>query len=391
LENFTFHNPTRIVFGKGTEDKVGTEVKRHTSKVLLHYGTGSIIKSGLYQKVIDSLSKSGIEYIELPGAMPNPRLSLVQEGIDICKKEKIGFILAVGGGSAIDSAKAIAVGTCYEGNVWDFFDQKAQPVEALGVGVILTIPAAGSEMSNSMVITNEDGWFKRGCTTEIVRPKFAIMNPEITCTLSDYQTVCGIADIMAHVMERYFTNSTNVDFTDRLCEATMRAVIHNALLVLNNPHDYNARAEIMWAGTIAHNDLLSCGRIGDWSSHQIEHELSGIYDVPHGAGLSVVFPAWMKYVYRHDVTRFAQFAVRVFGVDYSFASPEVTALEGIGRLKQFFKSIGLPVSLKELDIQDDRLEEMAQKCKIVNKQEGTIGNFVKLNQQDILNILKSAL
>ena len=238
---------------------------------------------------------------------------------------------------------------------------------------------------------NEDGWFKRGCTTEIVRPKFAIMNPEITCTLSDYQTVCGIADIMAHVMERYFTNSTNVDFTDRLCEATMRAVIHNALLVLNNPHDYNARAEIMWAGTIAHNDLLSCGRIGDWSSHQIEHELSGIYDVPHGAGLSVVFPAWMKYVYRHDVTRFAQFAVRVFGVDYSFASPEVTALEGIGRLKQFFKSIGLPVSLKELDIQDDRLEEMAQKCKIVNKQEGTIGNFVKLNQQDILNILKSAL
>jgi len=391
LENFTFHNPTHIIFGKGAEDKVGTEVKRYTSKVLLHYGTGSIIKSGVYQKIIDSLSESGISYIELPGAMPNPRLSLVREGVDICKKENIGFILAVGGGSAIDSAKAIAVGACYNGDVWDFFDQKAQPDKALGVGVVLTIPAAGSEMSNSMVITNENGWHKRGSTTEIIRPVFAIMNPELTYTLSDYQTVCGIADILAHVLERYFTNSTNVDFTDRLCEATMRAVIHNAPLVLKDPSDYNARAEIMWAGTIAHNDFLSTGRIGDWASHQIEHELSGIYDVPHGAGLAVVFPAWMKYVYQHDVRRFAQFAARVFGVDYSFVSPEITALEGIDRLKQFFSILGLPVSLKELEIPDDRLEEMAQKCKKVNKQEGTIGNFVKLNQQDILNILKSAL
>lgn len=391
MENFTFHNPTRIIFGRGTEEKVGSEVKRHASKVLLHYGTGSIIKSGLYQKVIDSLSESGVEYIELPGAMPNPRLSLVREGINLCKKEKIGFILAVGGGSAIDSAKAIAVGSCYQGDVWDFFDQNEQPVEALGLGVVLTIPAAGSEMSNSMVITNEDGWYKRGCVAEIVRPMFAIMNPEITYTLSDYQTVCGIADILAHVLERYFTNSTNVDFTDRLCEATLRTVIYNAPLVLKNPYDYHARAEIMWAGTIAHNNFLNTGRIGDWASHQIEHELSGIYDVPHGAGLAVVFPAWMKYVYRHDVTRFAQFAARVFGVDYSFVSPEITALEGIDRLKQFFMNIGLPVSLKELGIWDDRLEEMAQKCKKTNKQEGTIGNFAKLNQQDILNILKSAL
>jgi len=391
VENFTFHNPTRIIFGKGTEAEVGTETKNYANKVLLHYGAGSIIKSGLYKKVIDSLSESGVDYIELPGAMPNPRLSLVLKGIDICKKEKIKFVLAVGGGSAIDSAKAIAVGACYQGDVWDFFDQKASPTEALGLGVVLTIPAAGSEMSNSMVITNENGWYKRGCTTEAVRPKFAIMNPEITYSLSSYQTVCGVADIMAHVMERYFTNSTDVDFTDRLCEATLRTIVHNAPLVLKNPSDYNSRAEIMWAGTIAHNDLLSCGRIGDWSSHQIEHELSGIYDVPHGAGLSVVFPAWMKYVYQHDVRRFAQFAVRVFGADYSYTCPEITALKGIDQLQHFFSSIGLPVSLRELGIPADRLEEMAQKCKVTDKHSKTIGNFVKLNQQDILNILKSAL
>jgi len=391
LENFIFHNPTCIIFGKAAEEKVGVEVRNHASKILLHYGTGSIAKSGLYQKIANSLKEAGVDFIELSGALPNPRLSLVREGIDICKKEKIGFILAVGGGSAIDSAKAIAVGACYQGDVWDFFNQKANPTEALGVGVVLTIPAAGSEMSNSMVITNEDGWYKRGCTSDIVRPKFAMMNPELTYTLSDYQTVCGIADILAHVLERYFTNSTNVDFTDRLCEATLRTVIQNSPLVLKNPSDYNARAEIMWAGTIAHNDILGTGRIGDWASHQIEHELSGIYDVPHGAGLAVIFPAWMKYVYQHDVRRFAQFAVRVFGVDYSYSSPEVTALEGIDRLKQFFASVGLPVSLKELGIPDDRLEEMAQKCKKTDGQVSVVGNFVKLNQQDILKILKLAL
>jgi len=391
LENFVFHNPTRILFGKDQESKVGEEVKKLSKKVLLHYGTGSIKKIGLYDTVVKSLNASGVDFVELGGAVPNPRLALVQEGIKICKSEKIDFILAVGGGSAIDSAKAIAVGACYSGDVWDFFDGKAVPKDALGVGVVLTIPAAGSEMSNSMVVTNEDGWYKRGCSTELIRPRFAIMNPELTFSLTNYATVCGVADIMAHVFERYFTNVPNVDFTDRLCEATLRTVIHNTPLILKNPNDYNARAELMWAGTVAHNDLLSCGRIGDWASHQIEHELSGIYDVPHGAGLAVVFPAWMRYVYKHDIDRFVQFAVRVFGVDCSFKDPETTALEGISRLKQFYRSVGLPVSLAELEIPADRLEEMAQKCKKTGDKNGTVGSFVKLTQEDILNLLKSAL
>ncbi len=391
MENFIFYNPTRILFGKGTEDQVGIEVKKHATKALFHYGSGSIVKTGLYDKVVKSLVAAGVEFVELPGVQPNPRLSLVRRGVDLCKRERIDFILAVGGGSVIDSAKAIAVGACYQGDVWDFFDRKVVPTQALGLGVVLTIPAAGSEASNSMVITNEDGWYKRGYGTDLIRPKFAIMNPEATFTLSKYQTACGIADIMAHVMERYFTNSTDVDLTDRLCEATLQTVIHNAPLVLQNPNNYNTRAEIMWASTIAHNGILGTGRIGDWATHMIEHELSGIYDVPHGAGLAVVFPAWMKYVYRHDIARFAQFAVRVWNAEYSFASPEITAIEGINRLKEFFRSIGLPVSLKELSIPDDRLAEMAAKCKNFDTTADTIGNFVKLNHQDILHILKSAL
>ncbi len=387
MENFDFISPTKIIFGKGTEKRVGEETLKHSKnkKILLHYGGGSIKKTGLYDKVVKSLNESGIEYIELSGVQPNPRLSLVKEGIKICRENDINFILAVGGGSTIDSSKAIGVGVPYNRDVWDFYSGKAEPEESIPVGVVLTIAAAGSEASNSSVITNEDGWYKRGLNNDIIRPKFAIMNPELTFTLPPYQTVCGVADIMAHIMERYFTNTLNVELTDRLCEATLKTVINNAPIVLEEPDNYNARAEIMWAGTIAHNGLLNTGRIGDWTSHQIEHELSGIYDIAHGAGLAIVFPAWMKYVYKHNINRFAQFATRVWDVEYSFGSPEKTVLEGINRLEKFFKEIGFPTTLKEADIPEDRLKEMADKCKMTNGD--TVGNFVKLTKDDVLNIL----
>lgn len=388
MENFRFSQPTDIIFGQGTETQVGDEVKKHGSKVLLHYGGGSIERSGLKDKIVSSLKAAGVEYYELGGVKPNPRVSLVRQGIKMCQEKGIDFILAVGGGSVIDSGKAIAIGVKYNGDVWDFYTGKAQVKEALPVGVVLTIPAAGSEASRGSVVTNEEGWYKRACNHELMRPKFALMNPEITFTLPPYQTACGAADIMAHVMERYFTNVSNVDFTDRLCEATLRTIIHNVPIALENPEDYGARAEVMWAGTVAHNDLLSTGRIGDWASHQIEHELSGIYDIAHGAGLAIVFPAWMKYVYKHDIQRFAQFAVRVWNVEYDFNDPERTALEGIDRLTHFFSSIGLPTTLKEADIPEDRLEEMAAKC--TNNDQNTQGSFVKLGQADVLSILKLA-
>ncbi|HHV98261.1 MAG TPA: iron-containing alcohol dehydrogenase [Clostridiaceae bacterium] len=388
MNNFVFQNATKIIFGKATENQVGAETAKYSKKVLLHYGGGSIKKSGLYDRVIKSLRDAGVEYIELSGVQPNPRLSLVREGIELCRKNNIEFILAVGGGSVIDSAKAISIGIHYDGDVWDFYAGKAKVEKAIPVGVVLTIPAAGSESSGSSVITNEDGWYKRGVTSVLMRPKFAILNPELTFTLPPYQTACGTADIMAHIMERYFTNVKNVDLTDRLCEATLKTMIKNVPIALKEPENYDARAEIMWAGTIAHNDLLDTGRIGDWASHDIEHEISGIYDIAHGAGLAIVFPAWMKYVYKHDIDRFAQFAVRVWNVDMDFASPERTALEGIERLKGFFRQIGLPVSLRDANIGDDRLEEMADKRTDFGKE--TIGNFVELNREDVLNILKLA-
>lgn len=390
MDNFEFLSPTKIIFGKGTENQVGQEIKKcGAKKVLFHYGGGSIKRSGLYDKIVASLKEAGIDFIELGGVQPNPRVSLVREGIKLCRDNSIDFILAVGGGSVIDSSKAIGVGVPYSGDVWDFYAGKAEPKETLPVGVVLTIPAAGSEASKSSVLTNEDGWYKRGLNVEIIRPKFAIMNPELTFTLPPYQTVCGASDIMAHIMERYFTYTPHVDLTDRLCEGTLKTVIKNLPIVLEQPDNYDARAEIMWASTIAHNDLLSTGRVGDWASHGIEHELSGIYDVPHGAGLAVVFPAWMKYVYKEGVDKFVQFAVRVWNVDMDFEDPERTALAGIDRLKAFYKSVGLPTSLKELNIPDDRLEEMADKCTAGDTQ--TTGNFKKLGKQDVLNILKMML
>ena len=388
MEDFTFLSPTKIIFGRGTENQVGAETRKHAKKALLHYGSGSIKKTGLYDRVTKSLKDAGVDFVELSGVKPNPRLSLVHEGIQLCREKKIDFILAVGGGSVIDSAKAIALGVPYSGDVWDFFEEKAVPETSLPVGVILTLPASGSEASKSCVITNENGWLKRGLNTEVNRPVFAIMNPELTFTLPPYQTACGAVDIMAHVMERYFTNVRHADYTDRLCEATLKTIIKHVPIVLDEPENYNARAEIMWAGTLAHNDLVGTGRIGDWASHMIEHELSAIYDIAHGAGLAVVFPAWMKYVYRHDIQRFVQFATRVWNVEQDFADPERTALEGIRRTEEFFRSIGLSTHLGELGIPDDRFSEMAEKCK---KTDGsTVGNFVKLNKGDIVNILNLA-
>lgn len=387
MNDFFFQCPTRIIFGKGTENQVGNEVKQYGCKVLLHYGGGSIKKTGLYDRVIKSLKDAGLEILEYPGALPNPRLKMVYEGIKLCRENKIDFILAVGGGSAIDSAKAIALGVPYDGDVWDFFIDKAKPNAVLPLGVILTLPATGSEASNSCVITNEDGWFKRGLSTDYNRPKFAIMNPELTYTLPSFQTASGAADIMAHVMERYITNTPHADLTDRLSEATLRTVIKYAPIVLKEPENYDARAEIMWAGTIAHNGLLGTGRQEDWASHKIEHELSGIYDVTHGAGLSVVFPAWMKYVYKNNINMFVQFASRVWDVEIDLKNPEATALEGIRRLEEFFKSIGLPTRLSGLGINDDsRFEEMAEKC----VKYGPVGGFVKIHKEDVINILNLA-
>jgi alcohol dehydrogenase len=386
MDNFVFENATKIIFGKGTEKQVGAELGGY-HKVLLHYGSGSILKSGLYDSVIQSLREAGIDWVELGGVKPNPALSLVYEGIRICREQAVDMILAVGGGSVIDSAKAIALGACYAGDVWDYYMHRASnPAAVLPVGVILTIAAAGSESSDGSVITKEDEQLKRAFGCALMHPKFAILNPELTYTLPAYQTACGLADITAHILERYFTRTQGVDLTDRLCEAALKTIINYGPRVLANPTDYEARAEILWVGTIAHNGLLGTGRSGDWGSHMIEHEISGIYDVAHGAGLAVVFPAWMKYVYREEITRFVQFAVRVWDVDYAFGEPERIALEGIERMKQFFHAIGMPVSLQELGVADDRLDEMAEK----GTRFGPLGGFKKLYQEDVLNILTLA-
>lgn len=388
MQNFTFKSPTKIIFGKDTENLLGKEIKQYSSKVLLCYGGGSIKKTGLYDKVINSLKESNVDYVELSGIRPNPRLSLVYQGIKLCRENNINFIVGVGGGSVIDTAKAIAVGVPYHGDVWDFYTGKEKVTKALPVGDVLTIPATGTEASNSSVITKEEGLYKKGINSDLIRPVFSILNPELTYTLPAYQTACGACDMMAHIMERYFTNEPNVDLTDRLSEAALKTIINNTPLVLKDPENYNARAEIMWAGTLAHNGLMGTGRVEDWASHKIEHELSAIYDIAHGAGLSIVFPAWMKYVYKHNIKRFVQFAVRVWDVNLSFDNEEAIALEGIRRITEFFKSIGLPVTLTDAGIPQDRIEEMADKC--TSSDTKTWGNFVTLRKQDIINIYKLA-
>ena len=388
MENFEFRNPTKILFGRGTEEKVGDEVAAYSKNILLHFGGGSIKASGLYDRVTASLKKAGVAWVELGGVKPNPRLSLVYEGIKLCKEHKLGLILAVGGGSVIDSAKSIAMGALIEGDVWDFYLGKGAPVAALPVGTVLTIPAAGSEASTGTVITNEAGWLKRAVNSELIYPRFSILNPELAFSLPKFQVACGTADIMAHLMERYFTNVSHVAFTDRLLEATMKTIISQAPLVLSNPQDYDAWSELMWAGTIAHNNLLNTGRVGDWASHDIEHEISGIYDVAHGAGLAVVFPAWMKYVFQHDLNRFVQWSVRVWNVELDVFNPEAVARAGIEKLEAFFRSLGLGTKLADLGVQGDRIDEMAGKCTDGNTR--TVGNFVKLDREAVRKILLMA-
>jgi alcohol dehydrogenase YqhD (iron-dependent ADH family) len=388
MDNFTFHNPTRILFGRGMENAIGAEVARYSRRILLHFGGGSIKTSGLYNRVVASLSAAGVDWVELGGVKPNPRLSLVNEGIALCRQHRLDFVLAVGGGSAIDSAKAIAMGAANEGDVWDYFIGKRELEKALPVATILTIPAAGSESSTASVVTNEDGWVKRGFNSELLYPKFSILNPELAFTLPAFQVACGSADIMSHLMERYFTNTKNVAFIDRLLEATMKTVIAQAPKVLAKPDDYDAWSELMWAGAIAHNNLLNTGRVGDWGSHDIEHEISGIYDVAHGAGLAVVFPAWMKHVLHQDLDRFVQWSVRVWNVELDIFDKEATARAGVARLEAFFQSIGLGTRLPSLGVGTDRIDEMAEKC--TDGGTRTVGNFVKLDTPQVARILRLA-
>jgi alcohol dehydrogenase YqhD (iron-dependent ADH family) len=390
MDNFTFYSPTYFVFGRGTENEAAHYVTRFGgTKVLIHYGGGSVKRSGLLDRVKASLEASDIPYIELGGAMPNPRSGLVYEGIDLCRKEGVDFILAVGGGSAIDSAKAIAAGVPYDGDFWDFYSKDMVITEALPVGTILTLAAAGSEGSSSSVITHEDGMLKRGASGDAIRPVFSILNPELTFTLPPEQTANGVADIMAHVFERYFTNTKDVEVTDRLCEAVLLTMIKESPKAIKNPEDYGARANIMWAGMVAHNNLCGVGREQDWSSHGMEHELSALYDVAHGAGLAVMFPAWMKYVMKHDVNRFAQIAVRVWGCHMDYDNPENTALEGIKRLEEFWGSLSLPLNFRELGAKEEDIPFMV---KNIGLKEGEhMGSFVPLYNEDIEKIYRLAL
>ena len=315
--NFEYYSPTKVIFGKDTDKQVGAlVVDQKCKKVLIHYGGGSVIRSGLMKRVTDTLDAAGITYIMLGGAVPNPHLGLVYEGIELCKKEGVDFILAVGGGSAIDSAKAIGYGVTNEGDVWDFYDYKREAKACLPIGVILTLAATGSEMSDSSVITKEEGLVKRGYSSDYSRPKFAIMNPELTMTLPDYQTACGCTDIMMHTMERYFTQGGNMEITDAIAEGLLRTVMNNAKILVKDPKNYEARAEVMWAGSLAHNDLTGCGNDGgDWMTHKLEHELGGLYDVAHGAGLAAIWGSWARYVYKNCLPRFKKFALNVMGVE----------------------------------------------------------------------------
>ena len=391
MNNFDWYAPTHIVFGRGTESEVSSLLKSSKcNRVLLHYGSGSVIRTGLLGKIKSSLENACIDYIELGGVVANPRLSLVYEGIELAKSKGVDFILAVGGGSVIDSAKAIAYGAAADFDVWDLYDRKRTPESALPVGVVLTIAAAGSEMSNSSVITNEDGGIKRGYSNNMVRPKFAILNPELTMTLPDFQTACGCTDIMMHTMERYFTSAGNMELTDGIAEALLRTVIKNALILVEDPKNYEARAEVMWAGSLSHNGLTGCGNGGDdFATHRIEHEISGMFDVAHGAGLAAIWGSWARYVLDDCLPRFKQFATNVWNVEDSGDCREV-ALEGIARTEGFFKSIGMPISLNDFgfEITDEVIDELADKCeKAVG---GKVGAAKVLYRDDFKKIYRMA-
>ena len=381
MNNFVFYSPTEFVFGKATEMQVGALARKHGArKVMIVYGGGSVVRSGLLDRVKQSLQEAGIEYCLMGGVQPNPVDTKVYEGIEFCRREKAGMLLPVGGGSVIDTAKAIAAGVLYEGDFWDFYIGKAKVTKALKVAVVLTIPAAGSEGSGNTVITKLDGLQKLSLRVpEVLRPVFSIMNPELTYTLPPFQTACGVADMMAHIMERYFTNTQEVEIGDRLCEGTLMAIINEAPKVMRNPEDYGARANLMWAGMIAHNGTCGVGCEEDWASHFLEHEISAIYGVTHGAGLSVIFPAWMTWMVEHNVGKIAQYAVRVWGVPES-EDKKAVALEGIGKLKAFFSSLGLPVTFKELAVENPDIDRLADS---LHRNKGElVGNYVKLTKQD---------
>ena len=386
MENFTFYSPTFFVFGKETENQAGAYVKRFGgTKVLIHYGGKSAKSSGLLDRVEKSLDAENIPYVSLGGVKPNPRSGLVYEGIELCKKEKVDFVLAVGGGSVIDSAKAIAAGVVYDGDFWDFYSGK--PIEnALPIGTVLTIAAAGSEGSPDSVITKEDGMFKRGASGNAIRPKFSILNPALTQTLPPHQTAAGITDIMAHLYERYLTNSKEVEVTDRLIEALLLTMKHEGPRVIADPNNYEARANLMWAGMMAHNNSCGVGRSQDWNSHNIEHELSALYDCAHGAGLAVTMPAVFKYVMNHDVMRFAKVAVRVWGCQMDFDHPEVTALEGIEALRNFLISIGMPKNFAELGAKEEDIPKLVNVLCRGDGRQGSISGFVTLNEEDCTKI-----
>lgn len=392
MKDFNYYAPTEVVFGESSEEKVAQLVKKYNGKkVLVHYGGQSAVKSGLLDKMCGLLSEGGVEYVTLGGVVPNPRLSKVYEGIDLCRKEGVDFILAVGGGSVIDSAKAIAYGVANEEDVWDFYLGKAKAKDCLPVACVLTIPAAGSEMSESSVITNEDGDVKLGYSNDISRPKFAIMNPVRTFTLPAYQTAAGVTDMLMHTMERYFTHDGDMTLTTEIAESLMRTLMDCVFAVLKNPEDYRNRAQIMWGGSIAHNGLTGCGVEDDWATHQLEHELSGMFDVTHGAGLAAVWPSWARYVYKEDVSRFVRFAVNVMGVPNDFTDPEGTAQKGIEAMERFYHAIGMPINIHELigrNITDEEIKEMARKCS--RNYKSTQGRFKVLNAEDMENIYQMA-
>ncbi len=389
MDNFNFYSPTEFIFGRDTENECGKYVKKYGgTKVLIHYGGGSAVKSGLLDRVKASLDNENIPYVLLGGVKPNPRDTLIYEGIELCRKENVDFILSVGGGSCIDSSKGIACGVPYDGDFWDFYERKASVQKALPIGTVLTIAAAGSEGSGASVVTKEDGMLKRDTSSDLLRPRFSVLNPQLTCTLPAYQTACGATDIMAHVFERYFTNTKEVEITDRLCEAVLLTMVKETPRVIADPDNYEARANIMWAGTVAHNDIIGVGRSQDWNSHGIEHELSGLYDCAHGAGLAVVMPAWMEFVYKHDVMRFAQMATRVFGCPMNFENPEDTALKGIYAFRRFLHDIGMPINFEELGAKAEDIPVLIEKFGIGD---GQTWGFVRLSAKDIEEILNNAV
>lgn len=391
MKNFVYQLPTKFLFGRGAENEVGREVRAlGGTKVLIHYGGGSAVRSGLIDRVKKALDAENIGYVELGGVQPNPRDAMVYKGIALARREGVDFVLAVGGGSSIDSSKAIAHGLQYDGDFWDFFCGKAKPEKTTPLGVVLTMSAAGSESSNSCVITQESTRTKRGLRSELNRPRFAAMNPELAMTLPPYQIACGATDILAHIMERYFTCETEVDLTDRLCEGAMQAIIRAAKIAVKTPDSYDAQAQLMWGSTIAHNETLGVGRVSDFGSHQIEHELSALYDVPHGAGLAVVFPAWMRYQLSKNPMRFAQFAVRVYGCSMDFEHPERTALAGVEAHEAFLREIGMPVTLHELGARTEDIPALAAKTKKTNLENMTTGGAFPMTTQDVEAILHLA-